>query len=147
MSDEREIVSTLRAVAAADCRRQAPEHVERVVRAAFRARWSSARPRTRWRLRLAWALAATTAAACAMLMYPPPERPVAVSRTPRQFIALPYGAGLSPREAAAIIRVRIPRAALFSMGIPVNPERSSGTVEADLLCGEDGLARAIRLVY
>jgi hypothetical protein len=40
----------------------------------------------------------------------------------------------------------MPRSALVSLGLPVNVVRADVPVEADLLVGEDGLARAIRFV-
>jgi hypothetical protein len=33
------------------------------------------------------------------------------------------------------------------MGLPLHVERASETVKADIVVGDDGLARAIRLVY
>lgn len=49
-------------------------------------------------------------------------------------------------ESGQLIRVQIPRSALVSFGLPVNVERADAPVTADLLLGEDGLARAIRFV-
>jgi hypothetical protein len=40
----------------------------------------------------------------------------------------------------------MPRSALIRLGLPVNVERADTPVKADLLVGEDGLARAIRFV-
>jgi hypothetical protein len=45
-----------------------------------------------------------------------------------------------------VIRVQMPRQALIAFGLPVNIERADVPVNADLLVGEDGLARAIRFV-
>jgi hypothetical protein len=45
-----------------------------------------------------------------------------------------------------VIRVQMPRPALIAFGLPVNIERADVPVKADLLVGEDGLARAIRFV-
>jgi hypothetical protein len=33
------------------------------------------------------------------------------------------------------------------MGLPLHVERANETVKADIVVGDDGLARAIRLVY
>jgi hypothetical protein len=62
------------------------------------------------------------------------------------FIPLMQGAAFTQTEAARLVRVEIPRAALASFGIPLNGERAGGRVKADLLLGEDGTARAIRFV-
>ena len=45
-----------------------------------------------------------------------------------------------------IIRVDMPRASLFAMGVNVSLENDSETVKADLLVGSDGITRAIRVV-
>lgn len=45
-----------------------------------------------------------------------------------------------------LIRVQVPRAAMASFGIPVQYEVEETRVNADLLIGEDGMARAIRFV-
>jgi hypothetical protein len=49
-------------------------------------------------------------------------------------------------ENGQILRVELPRSALLSFGLPVNPDRASERVRADVLVGSDGLARAIRFV-
>jgi hypothetical protein len=49
-------------------------------------------------------------------------------------------------ESGEVIRVQMPRSALISLGLPVNVEHADEPVLADLLIGEDGLARAIRFV-
>ncbi len=62
------------------------------------------------------------------------------------FIPLNYGALQTPMESGELIRVQMPRSALVKFGLPVNVERADVPVTADLLLGEDGLARAIRFV-
>jgi hypothetical protein len=42
--------------------------------------------------------------------------------------------------------VELPRSALLSFGLPVDPDRASERVKADVLVGGDGVARAIRFV-
>jgi hypothetical protein len=44
------------------------------------------------------------------------------------------------------VRVEVPRATLLSLGLPLNLERGDSHVKADLLVGDDGMTRAIRLV-
>lgn len=51
-----------------------------------------------------------------------------------------------PMESGEVIRVQMPRSALITLGLPVNVENADEPVLADLLIGEDGLARAIRFV-
>ena len=52
----------------------------------------------------------------------------------------------TPLESGQLVRVRVPRAALASLGLPLNAERGNEPVKADVLLGGDGLARAIRFV-
>lgn len=52
----------------------------------------------------------------------------------------------SPLESGQLVRVQVPRAALASLGLPLNAERGNEPVKADVLLGGDGLARAIRFV-
>jgi len=62
------------------------------------------------------------------------------------FISLRYGDDNKPMESGDLIRVLMPRSALITLGLPVNVVRADEPVLADLLIGEDGLARAIRFV-
>jgi hypothetical protein len=62
------------------------------------------------------------------------------------FISLRYGDDNEAMESGDVIRVLMPRSALITLGLPVNVERADEAVIADLLIGEDGLARAIRFV-
>jgi hypothetical protein len=64
---------------------------------------------------------------------------------PVEFIALPSAAALPPPERGQILRVEMPRSALPGFGIPVIAA-SGDTIRADIIIGEDSLARAIRLV-
>ncbi|MGH9356350.1 MAG: hypothetical protein ACRD10_09500 [Terriglobia bacterium] len=61
------------------------------------------------------------------------------------FIPLPYDEGAAPLGGSRqIVRVEVARSALASMGFPVADAASSSYVQADVLIGEDGVARAIR---
>jgi len=62
------------------------------------------------------------------------------------FFPLMNGGQLTPGDAGHVIRVEVPRTALASFGLPVNADRAGGRVKADVLMGEDGMARAIRFV-
>jgi hypothetical protein len=64
---------------------------------------------------------------------------------PTGFVELPWTAGLPAFESGEIVRIDVPVASLPAYGIDI----SSGAdrpVEADILIGQDGFARAIRLV-
>jgi hypothetical protein len=62
------------------------------------------------------------------------------------FLLLRYGDDHGPMESGEVIRVQMPRSALITLGLPVDVEHADEPVMADLLIGEDGLARAIRFV-
>jgi hypothetical protein len=61
------------------------------------------------------------------------------------FYPLPYGSGLSMDDGWQIVRVSLRPDALASLGL-VLPNLPAGTIKADLVLGEDGMARAIRFV-
>jgi hypothetical protein len=51
-----------------------------------------------------------------------------------------------PLGDGILVRVMVPPSTLRIAGIPVSDSQMNGNVEADVLIGEDGLARAIRFV-
>jgi hypothetical protein len=61
-----------------------------------------------------------------------------------EFTLLP---GSLPQEVddSAIVRVGMQRGALGALGLPVNEERVSDWIQVDLLVGQDGLPKAVRL--
>jgi hypothetical protein len=62
------------------------------------------------------------------------------------FVPLFYGGDPQLLEAGQVWRVEMPRSALQSVGMPVVEESRSGRIQVDILLGEDGIARGIRLV-
>lgn len=62
------------------------------------------------------------------------------------FIALPYAQSNVPLEQPVIVRVQIPASQLGEMGVPFAHIVAEERVNADLLVGQDGIARAVRLV-
>jgi hypothetical protein len=63
-----------------------------------------------------------------------------------EFVPLSYGGVQKPMESGEVIRVEMPRSALIAFGLPVNVDRADAPVKAELLLGEDGMARAIRFL-
>jgi hypothetical protein len=61
------------------------------------------------------------------------------------FMPLQDADPLAEGEGGEVMRVTLPLSALGDTGWPVNDDGSFQTVEADVLVGEDGLARAVRL--
>ncbi len=72
------------------------------------------------------------------------EEPTLIADNAGDFTLLP---GSLPQEAddSAIVRVRMQRGALGALGLPVNEERVSDWIQVDLLVGQDGQPKAVRL--
>lgn len=62
------------------------------------------------------------------------------------FVPVPYGESLSSDDSELVVRVSLTRDALGSLGYPVDEVHAGDVIQADLLVGEDGLPRAVRLV-
>ena len=52
----------------------------------------------------------------------------------------------TPIERGHLVRVRLPRSAIAAFGLPVNEQHADEPIKADVLVGDDGLARAVRFV-
>ena len=70
----------------------------------------------------------------------------AIAEVATEFLPLPYYQ--VPMNTGSTVRIKVPSTALVSFGIaPIEfREGLDGTVLADVLVGEDGLARAVRFV-
>lgn len=53
---------------------------------------------------------------------------------------------MTPLESGVIVRVEAPASTFISLGLPITAESINRPVQADLLLGQDGLARAIRFL-
>jgi len=77
----------------------------------------------------------------------PKERPRAEVEDVGEFQALTYTDDASEAADGQILRVELPRSSLFAMGVDVPVEnQTTKKVKADLLIGEDGIMRAVRIV-
>jgi hypothetical protein len=63
-----------------------------------------------------------------------------------EFIPLVQAGPYTQAEEGHLVRIELPRSALASFGLPVNAETAGDRVKADVLMGQDGVARAIRFV-
>lgn len=72
--------------------------------------------------------------------------PRALERT-TDFVPLRYGKPVEPGEMLQVVRIELGRRELLRMGVPIPPDSSLSAVKADVILGEDGMAKAIRLVY
>ena len=68
------------------------------------------------------------------------------SKSRDEYVPLTYLAKTTAIDTGMIVRVRLSRSALVSLGLPVNLENTSDSVSAEVVMGDDGVARAIRLV-
>lgn len=78
-----------------------------------------------------------------------PETPVAHHTTNEiatDFVPLGDMNAAMLQDGGQIVRVKLRRSALVKFGFPVNMERYNENINADVLIGVDGLARAIRFV-
>lgn len=66
-----------------------------------------------------------------------------VATSPMEFVPLMPMTGHELAGSFQIVRVQMPRASLGALGSPLDPPNA--LVEADVLLGEDGIARGIRL--
>jgi hypothetical protein len=64
---------------------------------------------------------------------------------PNEFVMIPGAAALPPMESGSLVRMEVSVTLLPSLGVPPpgSPQRQ---VKADVIVGQDGLPRAVRLV-
>lgn len=62
------------------------------------------------------------------------------------FFRIPYTPAFTQMDRGQVIRVQVPATSMRNFGLPVREERMFDRVRADVLVGEDGIARAIRFV-
>ncbi len=63
--------------------------------------------------------------------------------TKTDFIALSY---VAATDSGQIVRVKVPSSMMVSLGVKTNLEKESELVSAEVVIGDDGLARAIRFI-
>jgi hypothetical protein len=156
----------LKALADADREREAPARVEAQLIQAFRRKHS--RPK--------WPYFAMAAAAAIVLLFILRPKPQVIVQAPQIAIVTPVAAvaekppvarkvmhrkarprevvtdfyplieDAPPFEGGELLRVSLPASAMRDVGFLVSEERLTETVQADVLVGQEGLARAIRFV-
>jgi hypothetical protein len=157
-ADDRPLTSALRAVAAADRTRRASAAVEARLLAEV---MSIARVRRVRRRALIGVAAALLLFAIALPSWKPASRQALTSEPDRvvggldgyerelttEFFPLTYSS--VPASGERVVRMQVPRTALARFGVTsfvVADDRSS-TVVAEVIVGDDGLARAVRFVH
>jgi hypothetical protein len=170
LDEQRRLEAGLRSVAAGCARVEAPARVEARLLAAFRSEAGLAAPRSRrrWSPLAAWAGTAAVVAAAALLLFVHERQPVPQPLTATElaaldwadgwqeegdaetasgeFIPLPNAARLAPSEDVNLVRVEVPRSTMIALGYPVAADQEEELVQADVVLGSDGLARAVRFL-
>jgi hypothetical protein len=173
LNRQRTLASGLRMLAADWRSVEAPARVESRLTAAFlgQAGLAVRRPASRWWVPLAtWAAAAAAVVALALfLTRDRPAVPAHRSTSSRvqlaaveppadfemlgdssdadtDFIPMPNAARIEPNEDLNLVRVEVPRSAMIALGYAVSEDRASESVEAEVVLGADGLARAVRFL-
>jgi len=62
------------------------------------------------------------------------------------FYTIPYVEPVGPEESVRVVRTSVPRYWLTALGLPSGDDRAFDPVPADVLVGEDNVARAVRFV-
>jgi hypothetical protein len=155
---ERELTSGLRALAGLTSAAQPPAEMEQRLLDAFavmHTQTSRARAYSRvWRAAAAVLLVATGVATWMASKVSPDLSSLDAARQRDanggrgafdDFMPLPVAVGLPAFESGVIVRIELPVAALprYGVAIPDTPKR---VVQADLLVGQDGQPRAIRVI-
>jgi hypothetical protein len=167
---QRNLAAGLRQVAAGWSRMGAPSRVEARLLNAFREQAGVAaekHPRA-WFAAFTWAMAAAAVLvlAISLLRVHGPQtvtpRPVpgnaailasldempefAGEASDGGFVPLPNVEQLAPNETGDVVRVEVPRSAMIAVGFEVSPERATEPVQAEVMFGPDGVARAVRFL-
>ena len=148
------LTEALRRLAAADRTMTASAGVEARLRAEVRSMGQRSKAWNRGTL-LALAAAVTICVSVPVLWWRAHGQPgsagaglaTTVAReTTTEFFPLFYGS--VPSSSGHIVRMEVPRASLAQFGLASahDVDRTTGTVIADVLVGDDGLARAVRFV-
>jgi anti-sigma factor RsiW len=163
MARQQELAAGLKLVAEHLSELRAPARVEGRLLRAFRAQNGLTEPlgRSRWMVAACWAAAAVLLFAIAMLLsggrQPAPLRAgtAAVELAAEQeiaaaeadgFIPLPNAERLGPNDDVNMVRMEVPRSTVEELGFTISADRDTDRVEADVLLGSDGVARAVRFL-
>jgi len=160
LNGRRELAAGLRAVAAGCRKLEAPARVEARLVAAFREQSGSEpmRMRRRWIPAATWAAAFAAMFALGLFLVHEREPEAARSTVSRGveraslempadfdgFIPLPNSEAVQADEDMNMVHVEVPRSAMLAVGLEVSADRAGEMVQADVMLGADGVARAVR---
>jgi hypothetical protein len=163
MMRQRELESGFRALAAASRHVKAPYRVELRLQSAFRRQAGTEHraPSRPWVPAFTWVTAFAAMFALAAFLVRPRQPEVVRQPGPRAielaavqqpgdydgFIPLPNSAGVAvDDDDVNLVRVEVPRSAMIALGLDVSDDRAGELVEADVMLGSNGVARAVRFL-
>jgi len=62
------------------------------------------------------------------------------------FIPLTYLTRSTAIESGQVMRVRVPLSTFIALGVPISTQHADEVVNAELVMGDDGVMRAVRLL-
>jgi hypothetical protein len=62
------------------------------------------------------------------------------------FLPLTFVDDSAAPQSGHLVRMKVPRSSLVAFGVPMNMDRAGELITADVIIGDDGLARAIRFI-
>jgi hypothetical protein len=146
------LADALRALADDEANQGASPWVEASLRQAVRTLAQSRRRQRATFLAVAAALLIVTAASWGLVVRHAPSVSsggdrVTIREVATEFLPLTYGH--LPLTDAYVVRIEVPRSALVAFGLASAdmPAASDEMVDADVIVGVDGLARAVRFVH
>jgi hypothetical protein len=75
-----------------------------------------------------------------------PDTSTSEAFVPSDFVPVPFTAGISSDDPGMVVRVQLTRASLSELGYPIAETADEELIPADVLVGEDGWPRAVKLV-
>ena len=129
---------------------EAPPRVEQALLRAFREKHEARKPSGAWWRVWATAAAVAMLVVAALALRPCPDAPVAsdvvAEEIATDYIPMGFARSLAPDEFTHVVRISLPRSEMVRFGFPARADLGESRVKADVVLGEDGIARAIRFV-
>ena len=77
---------------------------------------------------------------------PATETAAGVTYVASDFVPVPFTGAIAPDDPGMVVRVQLTRASLAQLGYPVAETPDDDLIQADVLVGEDGWPRGVKLV-
>ena len=130
---------------------KAPSRVEANLVRVFQGRQNNKHHARVWRRLFAPAATIMIIAIAILALQYGPEPPVrsniVASELTTGYIPIGIGNPVDPTGFTSIVRISLPHSEMSKFGLPVQAELEQNRITADVLLGEDGIAKAIRFVH